>query len=153
VRERTDHLYLWSSISQPAVNLAAHMGAKNIVLVGCDNAALMGNHHAHDQHTRWLGVEADQRYRDYYEGLAELRIALRAQGVNLVSMSPFLTLGPHEREFVELCDELGVPSFVDNPDITATYETPSQRYRRDHPKARRGPLRRLARNVKQAIRR
>lgn len=132
VREPSgDFLYLWSSISQPAVNLAANMGARNVILVGCDNAALLGNHHSHEQHTRWLGTPPEQRYRDYYEGLAEMRALLRERDVNLVSINPFLTLGPHEEEFVSLCDELGVPVLIDNDDITASYRAPWQQVSRN----------------------
>src|SRR5207244_3206745 len=87
-----DFLYHWTSIAQPAVNLAANMGARNIILVGCDNASLLGNHHSHEQHARWLGATPDQRYRDYYDGLAEVRSILRERGVNVVSVTPFLTL-------------------------------------------------------------
>ncbi|MEW6155103.1 MAG: hypothetical protein AB1673_14130 [Actinomycetota bacterium] len=118
-RPTGEFLYLLSSISQPAVNLAANMGARNIVLVGCDNAALFGNHHAHDQHTSWLGERPEDRYREYYRGLAEARTVLRERGVNLVSMGPFLTLGPHEEEFVALCHELGRPELIPNHDRPA----------------------------------
>lgn len=123
-RPTENYLYVWSSISQPAANLAANMGAKNVILVGCDNAALLGNHHAHDQHTRWLGTEPDQRYRDYYDGLAEVRGALRERGVNLVSLNPFLTLGPHDHDFTRLCEELELPVLIENEDITETYRAP-----------------------------
>jgi hypothetical protein len=124
LRPTEDYLYLWSSISQPAVNLAANMGARNVILVGCDNAALLGNHHSHGQHTRWLGAEPDERYRDYYDGLAEMRTLLRARGVNLVSMNPFLSLGPHEHDYRTLCDELDVPVVIENADISDTYVHP-----------------------------
>jgi hypothetical protein len=125
-----DFLYLMSSISQPAVNLAAHMGARNIVLVGCDNAALFGNHHAREQHTAWLGASPEQRYHDYYTGLAEARTMLRRRGVNLVSLNPFLTLGPHEDEFVELCRELGRPEHIPSrPDISRRSPRASARRR------------------------
>jgi hypothetical protein len=143
VRTPTENfLYLWTSISQPAVNLAANLGARNVILVGCDNAAVLGNHHAHDQHTRWLGVAPEQRYLDYYEGLAEMRPVLRERGVDVVSLTPFLRVGPPDEEFLRLCTELGVEASVDNPDITTTYEAPWQRHRRERSRAR---LRRPAR--------
>lgn len=125
-RPTEDFLYLWTSIAQPGVNLAANLGARNIVLVGCDNAALMGNHHVRGQHTMWLGESPDVRYREYYEGLAEMRTELRARGVNLVSVTPFLTLGPHEDEFRHLCHELGEVELVDSQDISETYVPPWQ---------------------------
>lgn len=104
-----DFLYLWSSISQTAVNLAANMGARNIFLIGCDQNELLGEHHAHVKPTRWKGVDPAHRYRQYYEGLVEVRDALKSRGVNLVSLSPFLGLGRDEEEFKRLCRENGSP--------------------------------------------
>lgn len=141
-----DFLYLMSSISQPAVNLAAHMGARNIILVGCDNAALFGNHHAHEQHTAWLGATPDHRYHDYYTGLAEARRMLRRRGVNLVSLNPFLTLGPHEEDFVGLCHELGRPELIPNRDLSELPPPPT-RLQRAAARARAGVLRRLPRRA------
>jgi hypothetical protein len=113
VRQPTDNkLYLWTSIAQAGVNLAANMGAKNIILVGCDNCALLGNNHAHKQHTRWRNATPDMRYREYYEGLAEMRPVLRQRGVNLVSLTPFLSLESPEQDFQRLCQELEQPAFV-----------------------------------------
>lgn len=112
-----DFLYLWTSISQSAVNLAANMGARNVILVGCDNAALAENHHAHDQHTLWKGVDPDVRYRQYYEGLAEIRTVLRARGVNLISMNAFLKLDDPEMDFRRICTELDKAQYVHNEDI------------------------------------
>lgn len=123
-RPTDDYLYVWSSISQPAVNLAANMGARNVILVGCDNAALLGNHHSHAQHTRWLGAAPDERYRDYYDGLAEMRTVLRERGVNLVSLNPFLSIGPHEHDFAQLCQELDLPLVIENEDISESYVSP-----------------------------
>lgn len=119
VRKPTGNwLYVWSSISQAGVNLAANLGARNVVLVGCDNMALGGNHHAHDQHTRWKGVAPDERYQQYYEGLAEVREALKGRGVNLLALTPFLTLAHPEEDFRRLCRENGVPEFIESRDIS-----------------------------------
>jgi len=117
-RASGDNLYVWSSIAQTGVNLAANLGAKNIVLVGCDNAALIGNHHAHRQHTRWKGVAPRERYRQYYEGMAEVREALRARGVNPVSLQPFLGLADVEDDFRRLCRELDKPELISGPDLS-----------------------------------
>ena len=110
-------LYLWTSISQSAMNLASNMGARNVVLVGCDNASLGQNHHAHEQHTMWRGQEPSAWYRQYYEGVAEVRAALRERGVNVVSMTPFVKLDGAELDFERLCDELARPPTIVNPDI------------------------------------
>jgi hypothetical protein len=112
-----DNLYQWSSISQTGVNLAANMGAKTIILVGCDNGPLVGNHHAHQQHTRWKGVDPDHRYRQYYDGLVEVRQALRQRGVELISMTPFASLLEPEHDFRQLCQELDKPALLVGEDV------------------------------------
>jgi hypothetical protein len=113
VRQPTDDkLYLWTSIAQAGVNLAANMGAKNIFLIGCDNCALLGNNHAHQQHTRWRDASAEERYREYYEGLAEMRPVLRERGVNLVSLTPFVSLDKPGMDFERLCEELDQPTLI-----------------------------------------
>lgn len=117
-----EFLYLWTSISQTAVNLAANMGAKNIILVGCDNCALSGNHHAHNQHTLWKGADPNDRYIQYYLGLREVRQALYPRNVNLLSMSPFLKLDDPELDFLALCNETSQETFIHNKDI---YKEPS----------------------------
>jgi len=111
-------LYQWSSISQTGANLAANMGARNVILVGCDNCSLAENHHGHQQHTKWLGKAPDQRYEEYYEGLVEVRTALRERGVDLISLSPFVKLDDPERDFLHLCDELEQPRLLTGADIS-----------------------------------
>lgn len=133
-RPTGDFLYQWSSISQTAVNLAANLGAANIILVGCDNASLLDNHHAHAQHTKWLGVAPDHRYMQYYEGLVEVRQALRDRGVNLVSLSPFLKLDDPGLDFERLCDELGIPTRVDSTGDISEIDHP-QRFATTEPSA------------------
>jgi hypothetical protein len=113
----SEKLYLWTSISQSAMNLAANMGAKNIILIGCDNGAIGGNHHAHEQHTMWKGESPDIRYRQYYEGVAEVRNVLRLRGVNVFSMNPFVKLDDPGLDFERICRETGQASFIENKDI------------------------------------
>lgn len=113
-----DYLYVWSSIAQSAANLAANMGAKHIVLVGCDNCSLMGNHHGHQQHTRWKGADPNHRYRQYYEGMAEVRSALRERGIEIYSMTPFLGLDNYDEEFARLCRELDQEVLIQETDIS-----------------------------------
>ena len=47
-----------------------------------------------------------------------MRLALRERGVNVVSLTPFMSLSDADRQFTELCDDLGRPRYIDNPDIT-----------------------------------
>lgn len=117
LKPHPEKLYLWTSISQSAMNLAANLGAKNIILIGCDNGALAGNHHAHDQHTMWKGESPEVRYMHYYEGVAEVRSALRSRGVNVINMNPFVKIDAPEMDFKRLCDEVGVDKYINNKDI------------------------------------
>jgi hypothetical protein len=121
-----DNLYVWSSIAQTAVNLAANLGARNIFLVGCDNCALSGNHHAHVQHTRWKGVAPEYRYRQYEDGMAEVRSAMRHRRINVVSLTPFVTLREPERDFESLCEELEVAMRLSGPEISTLVDPPQR---------------------------
>jgi hypothetical protein len=137
-------LYLYGSIAGTGVNLAANMGAKNVILVGCDNCALASNHHATQQHTRWLGASPNQRYREYFEALSEVRLVLRERGVNVLSINPFMGLFSPEEDFRRLCKELDQESRVlSQADVSPLSST---RYGRLLLKAKnlvRGPLGRL----------
>jgi hypothetical protein len=117
LKPHPEKLYLWTSISQSAMNLAANMGAKNIILVGCDNGAIGENHHAHAQHTMWKGESPDVRYMQYYEGVAEVRAALRSRRINVLSMNPFVKLDAPDVDFERLCHETGRAEYVQNKDI------------------------------------
>lgn len=118
-RPTGNYLYIWSSVAQAGANLAANLGAKNVILVGCDNCAILSNHHSHMQHTRWNGVEPEHRYQQYREGLVEVRTALRTRGVNLLSLNPFMGLAEVERDFRTLCRELGRKELLSNEDISS----------------------------------
>ena len=125
LRPTGDCLYIWTTISQAGMNLAANLGARNVILVGCDNCSLLENHHAHQQHTRWLSAAPDHRYHQYYEGLAEAREYLRRRGVNVFSISPFLGLKQVEHDFVRLCGELGKQELIPPaPDISPKAVSP-----------------------------
>lgn len=97
------YLYLWSSIAQSAMHLAARMGAKNIFLIGCDNNHIRLNDHAKPQHTRWKGVDPSYRYGQYSEGMSEVRNELYKIGVNTFNLSSLLGVGHAELEFERLC--------------------------------------------------
>jgi hypothetical protein len=116
-KPNADFLYLWTSISQTAVNLASNMGAKNIFLVGCDNCALLDNHHAHGQHTLWKGVDPAVRYNQYYLGLREVRGALNHRNINLLTINPFLKLDTPEIDFKYLCEIQEKSTYLRNDDI------------------------------------
>ena len=122
-RPHGNQLYVWSSIAQTGVNLAANMGAKNVIVVGCDNCALSGNHHAHIQHTRWKGVVPEHRYQQYEEGLSEVRSVMRRRGVNVVSLTPFVSLRDPDGDFGRMCAEVMAPLRLAGEDVAAMVPT------------------------------
>ena len=126
------------------LDLAGWTESRNIFLIGCDNSALLGNHHAHDQNTRWKGVLPQERYDQYYEGLAEVRSVLRSRGVQVVSLSPFLGLGKVERDFRRLCTDMGQETYVGSRDVSPA-ESRSRRMRLTLRRAWHRALRRLTR--------
>ncbi len=98
-----DKLYQWSSISQTAINLAVNLGAKNIFLIGCDGGPILNNDHIDNQHTRWKGVSPEHRYRQYRKGIAEIRNRLSPKGINVLSLSPFVSLTNINEDFEDIC--------------------------------------------------
>jgi hypothetical protein len=145
-RPTGDFLYQWSSISQTAVNLAANLGARSVILVGCDNCALAENFHAAEgQHTKWMGATPDRRFDQYYEGLVEIRSVMRERGIPVVSLDPFLKLDEPERDFRQLCGELERPVQTERgPDIS---EVDHPRRFADTPR----PARSLASRIKRRV--
>ena len=104
-REPSKILYNWSSISQAAVHLAFLMGAKNILLVGCDCNSFGDIEHAVAQHSRWRG-DKEIRLNQYKEGLVEIRREIRKHNVDLMSLQPFIGLSGFEEEFYSLSKEI-----------------------------------------------
>ena len=125
-----DNLYVWSSISQTAMNFAANLGYKNIFLVGCDNMAISGNHHNSKQHTRWNGSSSETRYYQYYLGCKEVRNVLIKRGVNVFSLTPFVGLGNLEEDFKSQCEIKNLPHLIQEPDITSDHYIIKQLLRR-----------------------
>ncbi len=93
-------LYIGYGIHTGAMTLAAHMGAKNIILVGCDMCSLDDEYHTHHQRVRWLGMPEKTIYREYYLTARILRKTLRAYWkVNILNMNPFLGLNNYEEDY------------------------------------------------------
>lgn len=102
----TDTLYLGEGVQTCAMDLAARMGARYIVLVGCDGGSLDGDFHAHDQHVKWLGMKADDQYALYRQSTAEVREALRPAGVSVMSLTPFIGVAGAAEDYARLKAEL-----------------------------------------------
>lgn len=119
-RRDEDTLYLGEGAQTTAMDLAARLGAKYIILVGCDAAALGGDYHAHDQHVRWLGLKPDDQYKLYRERTSEVRAALRKLGVRVMSMNPFIGADSAQEDYERLRKELNLDKLPE-PKDTSTY--------------------------------
>ncbi len=110
VRKRPlDTLYLGEGVQTCAMDLAARMGARFVVLVGCDGGSLGGDFHGHDQHVRWLGMKPADQYKLYRDTTAAVRAELRTLGVSVYSLSPFIGVHSAEEDYARLKAELKLP--------------------------------------------
>lgn len=119
-RRDPDTLYLGEGAQTTAMDLAARLGAKYIILVGCDAAALGGDFHAHDQHVRWLGLQPDDQYKLYRERTAEVRKVLRGMGVRVMTLSPFIGADSAQEDYARLRGELNLDK-LPTPKDTSSY--------------------------------
>jgi hypothetical protein len=121
VRVRTPgKLYQGRGIQQTAMNLAAHMGAKLILLVGCDMHGTGGDHHGHHQHVQFHGLPPADVYREYRKYTAKVRRVLREElGVDVLTLSPFVGVGHPDEDYHRLCLELGLPKLPAPKDVSA----------------------------------
>lgn len=122
-----DTLYLGEGVQTTAMDLAARLGAKTIVLVGCDAKALGGDYHAHDQHVRWVGRKPADQYKMYRDSAAGVRQALRRFGVAVMTLSPFLGVDAGEEDYLRLRNELALDPLPAPKDISPKDWKPPKR--------------------------
>lgn len=98
-----NRLYCGRGIQATAMCLAAKMGCKTAILVGCDMNSLGGDHHAHKQHVRRHGLSPQDIYDEYYECSAIVRDKLTSHyGIRFYTLSPFLGLGRENEDYERL---------------------------------------------------
>jgi hypothetical protein len=122
-----DTLYLGEGVQTCAMDLAARLGAKFIVLVGCDAKALGGDYHAHDQHTRWVGRQPNEQYMMYRNSTADVRKVLREMGVSVMTLSPFIGVDAGEEDYHRLRNELKLDPLPEPKDISPKNWKPPKR--------------------------
>jgi len=114
-----DTLYLGEGIQCTAIDLLARLGAKTIILVGCDMTSLEGEFHGHDQHVRWLGQKPDEQYALYRKTTAKVRSLVRkAFGVHVLTLSPFIGLNGANEDYGRLKVELKLKPLPKPKDIS-----------------------------------
>lgn len=123
LREKVEgRLYCGRGIQATALSLAAHMGCRYAVLVGCDMCSLGGDHHGHDQHVRFHGLSPDDVYGEYYECTAAVRdICYEEFGMETLTLSPFVGLKNADIDYLRLRNQRGMES-LPQPKDTSSYD-------------------------------
>ena len=89
-----DHLISsWSSITS-GIHLAAHMGAKNIILAGHDGGAIDGKYHVDNYHDKEeQSINEKDKVIGFQDNTIELKEKLQEiYGCNIHSLNPFISL-------------------------------------------------------------
>jgi hypothetical protein len=83
----------WSSITS-GIHLAAHMGAKNIILVGHDGGAIDGKYHIDNYYeTEEKSINQKDKLLTFQDNTIELKEKLQEiYGCNIHSLNPFISL-------------------------------------------------------------
>jgi len=121
IGNKPDILFLGRGVQQTAIDMAARMGARNIILVGVDMASMGGDHHSHDQHVQFHSVPADDVYREYRLWTYKARKLARSKAnINVLSLSPLLGCGGlvHEQDYSQYRSELGLSKLPEPEDVS-----------------------------------
>jgi hypothetical protein len=112
-------LYQGRGVQQTAMNLACHMGARSIILVGVDMCSLDGDHHGINQHTRFCGIDPDDVYREYRLFTDHAREAIwKHHKIPVLTLSPFIGLKNPEEDAIRLREQRGVDKLPEAKDIS-----------------------------------
>lgn len=105
-----DKLYQGRGVQVTAMCLAAHMGARSILMVGCDMCKLGSDHHGVNQHVRFNGLSEREVYAEYRRFTAKARRIIREKyGIPVVTISPFVGVGHPDEDYARLQSELRLP--------------------------------------------
>lgn len=102
-----NELYVGRGIQTGAIHLACMLGAKYIILVGCDFSSINGEHHCIDQHTELHGFRSNVVYDEYYYYTDKCRrLAKEYWDAEVFSMSPTLGYQPQDYHRLHQLKEL-----------------------------------------------
>ena len=117
-------LFIGRGVQQTAIDMACRMGARAIFLIGVDMADLGGDHHSHNQHVRFHGLNPQDVYAEYREWTYVARKLAREKAkIPVLSLSPLLGCGGpvHDADYVRLRGELGLDK-LPKPKDTSGYK-------------------------------
>lgn len=105
-------LYVGRGIHTAASILGARMGARTLVLVGCDFCPIDNQHHVTDQTVRFHGMPPDGVYREYYENFKRVRsIVEKEYNCNILQLNAFAGLPYWGEDYEHLLKEKGLEKF------------------------------------------
>lgn len=114
-----DTLFIGRGVQQTAMDLAARSGARAVILVGVDMAALGGDHHGHLQHVQFHGLPPKDVYREYREWTARAQRIIQANfQIPVLSLSPFLGSHGHEDDYKRMCSDYGLAPLPPPEDVS-----------------------------------
>lgn len=113
-----DTLFIGRGGQATGIELAYKMGASEIYLIGCDLTDLNGEHHGHDQHVRFHGLEPDDVYGEMRRSTAKVR---RLVPVPVLTITPFIGAGHAGEDYARLCKEKGLDP-LPKPQDTSGYK-------------------------------
>lgn len=103
-------LFVGRGIQTGGLHLAAHLGARTAVLVGCDMDSLAGDHHTTPQHTQFHNIEPNDVYKEYYFYTAKVRKELKKHyNMDVLTLSPFLGQKYADEDYAYLCQQNNLP--------------------------------------------
>lgn len=120
---RTENkLYQGRGVQVTAMCLAAHMGARSILMVGCDMCKLGNDHHGVNQHVRFNGLSDREVYAEYRRFTAKARKIIREKyNIPVLTLSPFIGVGHPDEDYSRLQVELKLP-LLPPPKDTSKYK-------------------------------
>ena len=112
LKERTPNkLYQGRGVQVTAMCLAVHMGARSIMMVGCDMCQIGPDHHGVNQHVRFNGLSSREVYAEYRRFTAKVRRIIREDyQIPVVTLSPFVGISHPEEDYARLQEELKLPA-------------------------------------------
>ena len=101
----TDKMIVIRSTITSAMNVAAYMGAKNIIVSGADNGSLDGKSY-YDEYVQkdWISASNNPGNQQWLGGIKDLNIQVRDRikeiyNCNIYSLNPFWNFGLEEHEY------------------------------------------------------
>lgn len=114
-----DTLFIGRGVQQTAMDLAVRLGARTIILVGCDMTDLGGDHHGHDQHVQFHGLDAVAVYAEYRAFTRHARdLIFEQHKIPTFTLSPFVGINDAHEDYDHLVKRRNFPQLPKPKDVS-----------------------------------